>query len=213
MAKVSLPLLAVRASGTIGKAITFGNWRGINYARQRVVPANPQTTAQVSQRDLFAFVVSAWQRAPAAVQNAFIASARGTGYTGFNLFSKRNLVSLKGKANLTDFIAAPGQSGANPLSVLSATGGSGQVDVSATVGDTIPGSVTDKVHFILIRDGAPAGALNRNFAAFSDSTAPYTHTFTGLAAGAYVVYAFTECTEAAGKKVYSVSLSQSVNVS
>lgn len=213
MAKVSLPLLAVRATGTVGKSLTFGNWKGINYVRERVIPANPRTTAQSAQRDLFAFVVSAWQRAPAAVQNAYIASAKSADMTGFNLFTKRNLVSLRNKTNLLDFMASPGQSGANPLASITASGGAGQVTVSALLGDTIPGTVTDRVHFVLIRDGAPSGALDRNFLYTSDTDAPYEATFTGLEAGNYVVFAFTQCTEAKGKVVYSVSLSAQVAVS
>lgn len=212
MAKVSLPLLAISAKGTIGKSITFGNWRGINYARERVIPANPKTTAQMAQRNLMAFVVSAWQRAPAAIQNAYIAAAKNSDMTGFNLFTKRNLVSLRNKSGLLDFVASPGISGATPLAGITATGGVGQVDVSVVLGDAIPGTTVNRVHFILIKDGAPSGALDRNFLSAFDETAPYSATFSGLEAGNYVVYAFTQCTEVKGKVVYSVSLSSSVTV-
>lgn len=86
------------------------------------------------------------------------------------------------------------------------------MSVSATIGDTIPGTVTDRVHFVLIRDGAPSGALDRNFLYTSDTDAPYEATFSGLEAGNYVAFAFTQCTETKGKVVYSVSLSGQVTV-
>lgn len=58
MAKLTAPLLSMSASGTIGDLITYAAWKGINYARQRVVPANPQSSGQTSQRNKLAAAVS-----------------------------------------------------------------------------------------------------------------------------------------------------------
>lgn len=54
MSKVVGPLLSLGASGTIGGAITFSNWKGINTARIKSNPSNPQTTDQMHGRALFA---------------------------------------------------------------------------------------------------------------------------------------------------------------
>lgn len=50
MAKLTAPLLSLGASGQIGKAVVHFPWKGINAAREYVVPANPRTTAQTTQR-------------------------------------------------------------------------------------------------------------------------------------------------------------------
>lgn len=51
MAKVEGPLFSMQASGTYGGAVTFGRRKGRNVARIRVDPANPQTAAQMLQRN------------------------------------------------------------------------------------------------------------------------------------------------------------------
>jgi len=50
MAKLKAPLLSLGASGAIGKALVFFNWKGLDVAREYVVPANPKSTAQNTQR-------------------------------------------------------------------------------------------------------------------------------------------------------------------
>jgi len=41
--RVTGPLYSQDASGTIGKAIVFSKWKGRNYVRKHVKPANPQS--------------------------------------------------------------------------------------------------------------------------------------------------------------------------
>jgi hypothetical protein len=213
MAKVTMPLLGTRASGTVGKSLVFGNWKGINYARQHAVPANPRTTAQQAQRGLIKFTTSFWQRAPSAVQNSFIASAKGSAMTGFNLFTKRNTMVLRGESNLNLIVLSPGQSGATGLASVTATGGSGTITASAALADGIPGTTVTRVHFVALRNAAPNDVYSYNPYHVSDSTSPYSVTFNSLPAGQYVVAAFTECVESSGKTVYSVNLNQVVTVS
>lgn len=54
MSRVVGPLLSLGASGTIGGAITFSNWKGINTARIKSNPSNPKTTTQMAGRAKFA---------------------------------------------------------------------------------------------------------------------------------------------------------------
>lgn len=49
-AKVTGPLLSLSAKGTIGKALTFSNWKGANTARIKSNPSNPQTDSQMTAR-------------------------------------------------------------------------------------------------------------------------------------------------------------------
>jgi len=50
MAKVTGPLMSMDASGKLGDAIVFSKWKGINYVRQYVIPANPEDPDQGDQR-------------------------------------------------------------------------------------------------------------------------------------------------------------------
>lgn len=50
MAKLKAPLLSFGASGQIAKTIVYFPWKGLNVARKHVVPANPNTTDQQTQR-------------------------------------------------------------------------------------------------------------------------------------------------------------------
>lgn len=50
MAKVTMPLGSLSASGSLGKALVFAGWKGIQYVRKYVIPANPQSADQGDQR-------------------------------------------------------------------------------------------------------------------------------------------------------------------
>lgn len=213
MAKVYMPLLGGRASGSIAKSVTFTSWRGINIARQRVDPANPRTVAQTSQRDLFTYCVTLWSRLPVEIQDAWYPSVKGAAMTAANLFTKINTDTLRGDQYNTDIVWSPGQSGAAAITNLSATAGSGSVTVSATVGGVPQGYVIERVRFVLTKRTPPAGRFQGVVLTQHSESSPYSVTFTGLESGAYVVGAFTECKDNTLKKVYGVSLSTVVSLS
>lgn len=50
MAKLKAPLLSLGASQQLGKTLVFFAWKGINVVREYVVPSNPKTAAQTTQR-------------------------------------------------------------------------------------------------------------------------------------------------------------------
>lgn len=58
MAKLNAPLLSLGASGQVGKAVVFFPWKGLNCARQYVVPTNPQSSKQTTQRDYMSGAVT-----------------------------------------------------------------------------------------------------------------------------------------------------------
>jgi len=57
MAKVILPLGSFGARGQIGKAFVYFPWKGINCVREFVIPANPNTSGQQTQRGYFTAAV------------------------------------------------------------------------------------------------------------------------------------------------------------
>jgi len=59
MAKLRLPLLSLEARGALGESIVFFPWKGINVARKYVIPSNPQTGPQLTQRSYVTAIVAA----------------------------------------------------------------------------------------------------------------------------------------------------------
>lgn len=95
MAKTQAPLFGFGASGKLGDAIVFGRWKGIDVARKYVVPANPDTAAQNTQRGYMTTAVAAWHDLTNTL-NALdvaawnrLAGAQSTARSGFNEFVKR----------------------------------------------------------------------------------------------------------------------------
>lgn len=91
MTRVQGPLFSVTASGTIGDAIVFSNWKGLPYVRSRVIPANPRTTTQQASRELLTSGVSTWQSGvslESGSKTSWDFYASGTGMSGFNRYIK-----------------------------------------------------------------------------------------------------------------------------
>jgi len=61
MAKLKAPLLSLGATGKLASTLVFSTWKGLKTAREYVVPANPQSAAQTTQRTLFADMVASWR--------------------------------------------------------------------------------------------------------------------------------------------------------
>ena len=94
MAKLKGPLFSLGASGQLAKTLVFFPWKGLNVAREYVVPANPQTALQTTQRGYMTAAVQlvhdAEARAVTALTSAdqvaysALASAKGLIMTWFN---------------------------------------------------------------------------------------------------------------------------------
>jgi hypothetical protein len=72
VAKLKAPLLSLGASGQLGKTLVFFNWKGLDVAREYVIPANPKTTAQNLQRGYVIAAVAAIHAAQTDVTNPLI---------------------------------------------------------------------------------------------------------------------------------------------
>lgn len=57
MAKTFAPLMSFGASGKIANALVYFPWKGINAVREYVIPANPRTADQITQRTYFSDAV------------------------------------------------------------------------------------------------------------------------------------------------------------
>ena len=61
MAKATAPLLSIGATGKFANTLVGFVWKGIKVIREYKVPANPQTTDQVTVRTRFSAMVYAWR--------------------------------------------------------------------------------------------------------------------------------------------------------
>lgn len=98
MAKLKAPLLSLGASGKLGGVLVFFNWKGIDVVREYVVPTNPNTALQQTQRGYITAAVAMVHTAQARAANALdsadqvaysnLANALGKVMTWFNMACK-----------------------------------------------------------------------------------------------------------------------------
>ena len=92
MAKANAPLFSLRASGKIGDALVYFPWKGINAVRSYVIPSNPKSAAQMTQRGYITAAVANWHwigHTPIDRQAwANWATSLAATMTGFNAFCK-----------------------------------------------------------------------------------------------------------------------------
>lgn len=211
MAKLNGPLLSFGATGQIGKAMVTGNWRGISYARQYVIPANPRTTAQQANRTRFALFREMWKLAPSDVRDAFDAFATGRKFLGFNAFVGENNRLCNGQTDLQAMLMSPGARGGLPPKGVIATTGSntGEVDVTVTPPDQLPdGWVIVGAYAAAVWDQNPVGIFGGPFVSGSETSAPYDITLTDLgAAESCVAFGWLVYEKPNGALAYSVSIS------
>ena len=88
MAIVKAPLLSLGASGKLAGTLVATTWKGLKVMREYVIPANPKSADQVTQRTLFTACVSAFRNylTSAVGRTAWNRSALASGnaQSGFN---------------------------------------------------------------------------------------------------------------------------------
>ena len=112
MAIVESPLLALNAKKTIGKTLTYMRLKGQNVVRQRVIPANPKTASQQTQRGLMSAAVALFHSLGlTAVDLAALnrwATASFRKLSGYNLFVKTRV----------DYLIANGDADVEPPNTI-----------------------------------------------------------------------------------------------
>lgn len=91
MARTWSPLLSLDASGTVADAITFSKWKGRNYVRTRVTPANPQSPGQFGMREMMKFLSQHWGSMSASDKSDWEEDAQNAAISPFNAYVKYNL--------------------------------------------------------------------------------------------------------------------------
>ena len=104
MAKLKGPLMSLGASGKLANTLVFFPWKGLNVVREYVVPSNPKTAAQLTQRGYLTTMVAAIHTAMALDADALesedqvaysaLAAAKGKIMTWFNMACKLGIDAL-----------------------------------------------------------------------------------------------------------------------
>jgi len=76
-------------SGQAGKAGVFAKWKGRQYRRKYVIPANPKTTMQMTVRGYFTNAIAAWHTYHSIQRLVYSYLATGLVMSGMNLLVKR----------------------------------------------------------------------------------------------------------------------------
>jgi len=209
MAKLTAPVLSFAGSGKIAKTLVFGTWRGVKYARQYVVPANPQTTAQTQVRDIFAMMREMWKLAPDELRAPWDRMAQGRQFLGLNKFIGENLRVLNGETDMDNFIASPGAAGGLPMDAFgAATGsGSGEIDLTFTSPTPPSGWTLDAEIGVAFPDQDPTADFGGPLVVDENDPATGSMTLTGLgSAVACQAAGFIRWVKPDGSLVYSVGV-------
>lgn len=90
MVKVLGPAFSMDASGSLAGALVFSKWKGRNYIRQLVTPANPKSGGQVGMRAAFKFLTQQWASLSAPNQATWEDRADDMVASAFNAYLSYN---------------------------------------------------------------------------------------------------------------------------
>lgn len=90
MAIVKGPAMSLDASGSLAGAIVFSKWKGRNYVRQLVTPANPKSGAQVGFRQSMAWLSQSWSALTAGEKATWENRAADMIVSEFNAYTSYN---------------------------------------------------------------------------------------------------------------------------
>lgn len=207
MAKPIGPLLSLSASGSIANTLTFSKWRGIPYIRQRVIPSNPQSSAQTLTRNAFKWTSDVWRSAPTLVRAPWSSQAAGQPFTDRNAFMGANTEVLRPEVDIQNLIFSNGSLGGLAPSSIATVAGSTQIQVDFTNPAAPTGWTLVSAVAAAILDQDPQTELNDTWTAGEDSATQAQVILTGLTASVlYVVGGWLEWLKPDGTTAYGASL-------
>ena len=166
MAKIKAGILS-KVSGKVA-GVVGGTWKGTNYLRELVKPANPNTPLQQAQRGKMSFVVAVARQLVGDVLNPYLNKFCKT-MSGYNWFCKENIKKLGGTP--LAFTSAPVLSfGTLASGALSASGA--DVDYGVVFGvlpSVASGHSLKAVVVAVSEDGSQVGAITVNNPTTSDT--------------------------------------------
>lgn len=209
MAKLTGPLFSFTALGTIAKAITYSRWKGVGYARQRVIPANPNTLEQQETRNVFKMLSGLWKVMQTLAQAPWDANATGRPYTGRNRFMGDNLEVLRGDAVMDAFLGSPGALAGPATPPIAAVFAAGSITVTMTAPTLPPGWTITQAEAICFPDQDPAAIFGGPIFEAFDAVTPYAVVLdiTAGPAGIYQIAGWFKFLRDDGRIAYGLSAS------
>ena len=174
MARLTGALFSLAASGTIADTLTFAKWKGIQYVRTRVIPANPKTAPQIEVRAVFKFLSDLWKRMPALAREPWEFAVRGRPLTARNQHVKSSLKLIQSEVDLDLLVMGLQTGSAIPLDTAPGVDGAdGTITCTATEGVAPVGMTIASVTGVACLDGIPDAGLDLPTYVNEDVTTPF----------------------------------------
>ena len=180
MARVTAPLFALDASGTIAEALTYARWKGINYVRTRVIPTNPNTTKQQEVRGIFSTLSEMWKRMPQLARDPWQTAIKGLPLTDRNKHVQENVVPLTDQSDLNLLVMSVSSGQSVPPTDETFTPGVGLITCLAEAPTAPVGYTLTSMTAAICPDGDPSPVLIVETQADEVLVAPYSVEFTDL---------------------------------
>jgi hypothetical protein len=123
--------------------VVAGSWKGVNYVREYVVPANPNTVLQQAQRTLMQTIVLYCKQLLTALIQPYW-DPLSTVVSGWNLIVKKNLKSMSDSTDFENFKISDGSLEGDAISSCTYSTGDGEVMMSFSGEIKSNGLATDK---------------------------------------------------------------------
>jgi hypothetical protein len=118
MVKAFSPMMSLDASGTVGKSITFSKWKGRNYVRKRVKPANPKSGLQTGMRAPMRFMSQSYASLTTTQKTNWKNQYKSLKITGLNSQARFNQTRVRQNLGLySDPTNTPAAAEAAPTGV------------------------------------------------------------------------------------------------
>lgn len=130
MVKVNGPMMSMDASGKLADTIVFSKWKGRNYVRNRVIPANPKSGSQVGVRSMFAWLSKYWTLMSAENAATWDDLAAAAVISPFNSFMGHNQERWRNWQSPTPYYPARLGMERAAAPTITATGGVRQVTIA-----------------------------------------------------------------------------------
>lgn len=140
--KVRTSVLVAALSGAAGDVVA-ATWKGIQYIRTRVIPANPKSAAQTLQREAFARCVDCFQGLPVDIKDGLDVLGTEQQLAGFNVMMSD---SVKEERTNHGHRIFPTNRHAPPLNGFTAAAGAGvegDIDITWDVDDWLATDAAD----------------------------------------------------------------------
>lgn len=124
------PLVGRMSGKTAG--LVAATWKGRQYVRAHVIPANPQTAAQTLVRTSLARCVTLWRSLEADFKTWLDEYATGYRMSGFNTFMQKNRAVEQAGTALAPVPAHPNCAAPEALAFVTGVGAGGTIDLTWT---------------------------------------------------------------------------------